>query len=559
MKREFLDDISIVLAGAAGQGIQTIQHMLTHILKLEGYHVFAMKEYMSRVRGGVNSTQVRICSKRISAYLDRMDIFLPLNLDSLNRYKHRVNENTIIIGEKEKLEKGIVDIPLSKIAKELGNELYSNTVAVGAILGLFGIKFGVISNYIKNYFGSRGKDFKSNILAAKKGYGYGKSLSHHIKIKLEKDNKVKKELYIDGSEAIALGAVAGGCNFISSYPMSPSTGVLNNLAKYSKDFDILVEQTEDEIAAINMALGVWYTGGRSIVTTSGGGFDLMTEGFSLAGMLESPFVIHIAQRPGPATGLPTRTEQGDLELALYGGHGEYPRVILAPGDAKEAFYLTQRAFNLADKYQVPVIILTDQFLVDSFNNIPKLNVSKEKIKHYFVKTSKDYKRYKLVNSGFSPRGIPSFGKGLVSVDSDEHDEEGHITEDHNIRNRMVEKRLKKLVPIKNEIGPELIGKEKYKTLVVSWGSTKGVVKESLEELNKKGVSFLHFKQVWPLHNKTKEYLKKAKKIIVVENNATGQFGKLLKLESGRNVVNVLKYSGLPFSVEELTKKLGDVI
>ena len=545
MRRKYLDDVSIVLGGAAGQGIQTIQDLLTHILKSEGYHVFAMREVMSRVRGGVNSTEIRISDKRVSAYLERMDLFLPLNPDAMKRYHHRITKETLVVDEKK--------IPMSQIAKSLGSDIYKNIVAVGFILGLFRVEKHVIERYIKNYFKDKPKFIKNNLEAVSKGYHIGKLYSSKITIKVKKDKKIAKELYMDGSEAIALGAIAGGCNFISSYPMSPSTGVLVNMAKHSKNFDVLVEQVEDEIAAINMSLGAWYAGARGLVTTSGGGFDLMTEGLSLSGMIETPLVVHIAQRSGPATGLPTRTEQGDLDLAIYAGHGEYPRVVLAPGDAEEAFYLTQRAMNLADKYQVPVLILSDQFLVDSFYNVPSLNPTKIKNKYYFVKSTKDYKRYKLNVSGISPRGLPGYGKGLVCVDSDEHDEEGHITEDHSIRNKMVEKRLKKLEPIKNEISPELIGAKKYKTLVVSWGSTKGVVKEALK--NKKGISYLHFKQVYPLPNNTLNYMKKAKKIIVVENNATGQFAKLIRRELGIKCESVLKYSGMPFSVEELVKKL----
>jgi len=550
MVKEFLDDVSIVLAGAAGQGIQTIQYLLIPVLKSEGYYIFAMNEFMSRVRGGVNSTEIRVSSKNISAFVDKMDLFLPLNEESRERYKHRITKDTIIIDQKK--------VPMSQIAKELGNEIYENIVAVGFIFGLFKINKNLVKNHIKNHFRDKPKFIQNNLLAVEKGYDIGVKYSKDIEIKIKKDANVKKKLYVDGSEAIALGAIAGGCNFISSYPMSPSTGVLNNLAKYSKDFDILVEQVEDELAAMNMALGAWYGGARAIVTTSGGGFDLMSEGLSLSGMTETPIVIHLAQRPGPATGLPTRTEQADLNLALHAGHGEFPRIILAPGDAEEGFYLMQKAMNLADKYQVPVFLMTDQFLVDSNFLIDRLNVSKEKIKHYLVKTNKNYKRYKLTNSGISPRGIPGFGSGFVSVDSDEHYEDGHITEDHNIRNKMVEKRLRKLIPMKDEIEPNLYGREKYKTLVISWGSTKGVVKEALENLNKKNVSFLHFNQVFPLHNKTLNYLKKAKKIIVVESNATGQFAKLLKSEFGVDSKSILKYSGLPFSVEELMKELGKI-
>ncbi len=547
MRRKYLGDVSIVLGGAAGQGIQTIQDLLTHILKAEGYHVFAMREVMSRVRGGVNSTEIRISDKRVSAYLERMDIFLPLNPEATKRYNYRITDKTFVVDEKR--------IPMSKIAKSLGSDIYKNIVAVGFILGLFRVEKYIIEKYIKNYFKDKPKFIKNNLEAVSKGYHIGKLYSSKITIDVKKDKKIAKELYMDGSEAIALGAIAGGCNFISSYPMSPSTGVLVNMAKHSKNFEVLVEQVEDEIAAINMSLGAWYAGARGLVTTSGGGFDLMTEGLSLSGMIETPLVVHIAQRSGPATGLPTRTEQGDLDLALYAGHGEYPRIVLAPGDAEEAFYLTQRAMNLADKYQVPVLILTDQFLVDSFYNIPSLNPTKIKNKHYFVKSTRDYKRYKLNSSGISPRGLPGFGRGLVCVDSDEHDEGGHITENHSLRNKMVEKRLRKLEPIKSEISPEFIGSNKYKTLVVSWGSTRGVVKEALEKSNRKGISYLHFKQVYPLPRNSLNYLKKAKKIIVVENNATGQFAKLLRREFGVESSSVLKYSGLPFSVEELVKKL----
>ena len=386
MRRKYLGDVSIVLGGAAGQGIQTIQDLLTHILKAEGYHVFAMREVMSRVRGGVNSTEIRISDKRVSAYLERMDIFLPLNPEATKRYNYRITDKTFVVDEKR--------IPMSKIAKSLGSDIYKNIVAVGFILGLFRVEKYIIEKYIKNYFKDKPKFIKNNLEAVSKGYHIGKLYSSKITIDVKKDKKIAKELYMDGSEAIALGAIAGGCNFISSYPMSPSTGVLVNMAKHSKNFEVLVEQVEDEIAAINMSLGAWYAGARGLVTTSGGGFDLMTEGLSLSGMIETPLVVHIAQRSGPATGLPTRTEQGDLDLALYAGHGEYPRIVLAPGDAEEAFYLTQRAMNLADKYQVPVLILTDQFLVDSFYNIPSLNPTKIKNKHYFVKSTRDYKRYK---------------------------------------------------------------------------------------------------------------------------------------------------------------------
>jgi 2-oxoglutarate ferredoxin oxidoreductase subunit alpha len=343
--------------------------------------------------------------------------------------------------------------------------------------------------------------------------------------------------------------------------MSPSTAVLTFLAKNGRDFGIIAEQAEDEIAAMNMAIGAWYSGARAMVTTSGGGFALMVEGLSLAGMLESPMVIHLAQRPGPATGLPTRSEQADLELALYAGHGEFPRILFAPGTLEQAFYLTARAFNLADKYQVPVFILTDQYFIDTYYNTTGFDLSDVKIEKHFVKTAENYKRYELTKNGISPRGIPGFGQGLVCVDSDEHDIEGHITEDLQLRTKMVDKRLRKLESAKKDIvPPQLYPKRKYRNLVVCWGSTYNIVKEAIGLLDRDDTSLLHYSQVYPLHPKTADYLSKARKIISIENNATAQFAKLIKLHTGIDIKNrILKYSGLSFAVEEVAEKLRKVL
>ncbi|MBN2269433.1 MAG: hypothetical protein JXN61_02400, partial [Sedimentisphaerales bacterium] len=323
------------------------------------------------------------------------------------------------------------------------------------------------------------------------------------------------------------------------------------------DFGIVVEQAEDEIAAINMALGAWYAGARAMVTTSGGGFALMAEGLSLAGMIESPLVAHLAQRPGPATGLPTRTEQGDLELAIYAGHGEFPRAVFAPGTFEEAFHLTQNAFTLADRHQSPVIILTDQYLMDSYYNVPAFNLSGLGVESHIVKTETGYKRYELTDNGVSPRGVPGYGDGLVVVDSDEHDECGHITEDLLLRVKMVEKRLKKLDAMTDEaVRPTLTGPEDYKNLVVCWGSTRNIVSEALAELHRGDTSLLHFSQVHPLHPSTGDLLGRADKLILIEGNATGQFGKLIKLATGIDIESrMLKYNGLSFTVEEIVEDL----
>jgi 2-oxoglutarate ferredoxin oxidoreductase subunit alpha len=429
---------------------------------------------------------------------------------------------------------------------------------------LFGIELQTVGEYVKIFFSSKA-DYvvQKNLDAVKEGFNLGVGLadSSEIKFNIKDYADIKDQILVNGAEAVALGAIAGGCNFISSYPMSPSTGVLVFLAKQAKDFGIIAEQAEDEIAAINMAIGAWYAGARAMVTTSGGGFALMAEGLSLAGILESPIVIHLAQRPGPATGLPTRTEQADLELALYAGHGEFPRILLAPGNIQDAFCLTRKAFDLAEKYQIPVFILTDQYFVDSYYNTACPDLSDINIEKHIIKTDADYKRYKLTENGISPRGIPGYGKGLVAVDSDEHDEAGHITEDLGLRVEMVNKRLKKFELLKDEsIPPELVGSEDYKNLIVCWGSTYNVVKEAVINLGRDDTAFLHFKQVYPLPGQTSDYLKKAKRIIIVENNATSQFAKLIKLHTGIEIKDrILKYDGLSFYIEELADKLNDLL
>ncbi len=265
-----------------------------------------------------------------------------------------------------------------------------------------------------------------------------------LTLQIERNPNVLDELLLDGTEAVGLGCIAGGCKFMSSYPMTPSTPLQVFMAVNSEEFEMIFEQAEDEIAAINMAIGGFYAGARSMVATSGSGFALMEEAVGLSGMIETPVVIYLGQRPGPAVGLPTRTSQEDLNLALYSGPGEFPRIIFAPGNLEDAFHLSQKAFNLADHYQTPVFILSDQYFADIFYNQPVFDLDGLEIENHIIKTKSDYKRYEITDSGISPRGIPGYGEGLVVVDSDEHDEEGHLTEDLDIRTKMVDKTTKKI-------------------------------------------------------------------------------------------------------------------
>jgi 2-oxoglutarate/2-oxoacid ferredoxin oxidoreductase subunit alpha len=544
------DCLSIVLAGEAGQGIQTIEQIVARMVKAAGYYVFSTSEFMSRIRGGCNSTQLRISTKPCSACIERIDILIPLDPESIPHLQKQISSKTIVI----------IDVPFSKLAAEVGGKIYANSIAAGMIAGLLGIDEAIVHRIFEAHFS--GKDpaiGQKNTAAAIKGYAIGKQIaeSGRIKIDLTRSEQAHELLILNGAEAVGLGAIAGGCNFVSSYPMSPSTGVLTYLAQNSREFGIIVEQAEDEIAALNMILGAWYAGARGLVTTSGGGFALMCEAVSLCGMIETPAVIHIGQRPGPATGLPTRTEQGDLDLTLYSGHGEFPRAIFTPGTLSDAFMVTQHAFNLADKYQIPVFILTDQFLLDSSAMTEPFDLSSIKNVSHITRSDKSYKRFALTKSGISPRGIPGFGEGFVCCDSDEHTEAGFITEDADIRVSMVDKRLRKLELVKKDVlPPRYEGGPCPETIVVCWGSTYSAAKEALSEIGRPEVSLLHLLQIYPFHNSITTYLTRAKNLIIIEGNATGQLAKLIRQEIGISIdKKILKYDGAPFSVEGLVAQI----
>jgi 2-oxoglutarate/2-oxoacid ferredoxin oxidoreductase subunit alpha len=561
-------DLSIVLSGEAGQGLQTLEQLMLGVFKHAGHHIFSYSEFMSRIRGGNNSTQIRISSGRVRSYLRRIDIFVPLHPGAMDRFRDRITRETVILGDKANIDRDyidegypIVEVPVAAMAQDVGSIVYGNVILVGIFSGLLGIEFELLDQQVRRMFDKADDErTRKNIDAARMGYEKGTHLlkAGQVIPVIPKSDEVKRGYLMNGVDAISIGCLAGGCTFVSSYPMSPSTNVLVFLAGCAKEFGLVVEQAEDEISAVNMAMGSWYAGGRAFVTTSGGGYALMVEGMSLAGCIESPLVIHLGQRPGPATGLPTRTEQADLEHALYSGHGEFPRLVLAPGTVEEGVHLARHAFYMADKYQIPVFILTDQYYLESNYSVNSLDLPETKQDGFFVRTDASYKRYQLTENGISPRGIPGFGAGMICVDSDEHDEAGHITEDSHMRTAMVDKRLRKLQAMAQEIiPPTLKGNIDGSYLVIGWGSTRSVVEEALDVLQRKDISFLHFSQVYPLHQGSLELIKQAKRRIIIENNATAQFGKLISLSTGIWFdEKILKYDGMPFMLEDVVERLG---
>ena len=555
-KRDVADDmqqvsLSILIGGAAGLGIDTLEKLLSHAFRASGYYLFSTKEFMSRVRGGSNTTLLRIANFPVQAPCWEVDISIAMDASALEHMRERWHQETIILADESfsSENSNIIAVAMKESAKKFGNTQYGNTYMAGLLFGLLGIDESFLSQSIDNYF----KDENANKDVAKLGYETGSKLENLKLPKLPntKIKEVEKLHLMDGTTACGFGFLAGGCNMITAYPMSPSTGVLNFMASMSKEFDIALEQSEDEIASLMMTLGGWYAGARAMTSTSGGGFALMGEALSLSSMTETPAVIYLAQRPGPATGLPTRTEQGDLNLALYSGHGPFTRVVLAPGSIQECIDYGYLAFELADKYQIPVIVLSDQYLADTIMMMGDIDFSSYEQRRYITKSSKDYERYTDTSNGISPRTVPDFGEGLICAVGDEHDERGQITEDYKMRDKMVSKRAHKNDELTREaIIPTCKGNGDI--AIIGWGSSKGVIAESLKKINDVRLEHIHFAWMHPLSQEQLNILNGYKYKIVVENNADGAFADQLTLHGVHVDDKILQSNGFSFFVDQLT-------
>ncbi len=543
-------DYSVLVGGAAGQGMDTFASLFEKILKRCGFHVYAYGDYMSRIRGGHNFFYIRFSDKKLYSFSPRVDLIFALNDETVKVHSSRLQEDGFILTQEM----------VSDVLKKLNNTKIVNTVGLGFILKYFGLPMDIAAEVIREEL--KEDLLEINLKALQEGYNL--SETKHF-LTTSKDENI----LINGNQAVGLGAIAAGCRFYCGYPMTPSTSILNFMAAHSDDFGIAIDQVEDEVAALNMALGASYAGVRAMTGSSGGGFALMVEALSLAGMIEVPVVLINVQRPGPATGFPTRTEQADLGFMIHAGHGEFPRMVIALRDAEDAFYQTARAFNIAEKYQIPVLLLSDQHLADSVTTVKPFDFTKIKIERYIsgeeAVTDEEYKRYKFTENGISPRILPGKVPGqVVLVDSDEHDEWGHITESAEIRTKMVDKRLKKFELLKEEVQePWLVGSNDPENLIVCWGSTYGPVREAVERLNQDGYSVgaLIFGDIWPFPTgKLLELGKKAKRIIDVEQNATAQLDSLIRQEAlMKSTHKILKYDGRPFSGEEVYERVREVL
>jgi len=536
-------EFNLKIAGEAGHGLLTFELGLTEILARTGYHFFAIKNYMSRIRGGHNFHMIRIADEPVHALRGNVwEMVLAFDEEADRRHRSTLGQSGILIDQIEIQQIG------QAVQQTFPEPMAVNTVLMGIVLSVIDFDPVRLADV------GLPEDRKTMI---KEGFRYaeGKNLAGRYTIK----PSFEKFLRFDGNQALAFGAILGGCQFMAAYPMTPATSIMNYFANAAQDLPIHFEQAEDEIAAVNMVLGASYAGLRAMTATSGGGFDLMTEGLSLAGITETPLVVIVSQRPGPSTGLPTRTEQGDLNLLIHAGHGEFPRMIFAPGTIMEAIEIARDAFDLADTLQCPVLILTDQHLADSIQVLEQdvpLSVNQRTCQPY----GETYQRYALTQGGLSPLTYPGIGQALVRVDSDEHGEDGRITEDLDLRVRMVDKRMKKWKYMEGlSRKPTFCGDPDSEWIILSWGSNRQIVEEAVWKINQTGIPLaaLHFAQVYPLFPEmVAAWILEQRKIVCLENNASGQFAGLLKREFGLKIKHqLLKYNGECFTVQEVREHL----
>jgi len=568
-------DLRIVVGGEAGQGVQTIGFILAKAFARLGCHVFADQDYESRIRGGHNFFRIRVRDSQVCAVSEVIDILVALNKESLTLHAPKLDGKGVAIADINMdpelvRQYTVLAVPLNDLAAEkAGNKLMANSVAIGAVMGMLGFDFEILAGVIKDFFESPAK-VEGNVKAARAGYDYARQrYDRSPNYDLGSIMRIERML-LNGNESVALGAMAAGCKFLSAYPMTPSTPIIEYMAANAGDFATVVIQPEDEIAAIHMAIGAAYSGVRSMTVTSGGGFSLMVEAVGLSGMTETPVVIVEGQRAGPAIGLPTRTEQGDLLFAVNASHGEFPRAVFAPSAAEDCFWLTIKAFNMAEKYQIPVIILTDHYLATSYFTTEKFDLTGVYIDRGLPMAEdemgklSEYKRHRITPSGISPRALPMQSHALVVTDSDEHNEAGHIIEDAETRSRMVAKRLKKLDALRKDMAlPHVYGPKTSAISLVGWGSSFGALHEAMGLLRQQGLSInlVHFTEIWPLPaQETADLLGVDRKIYVAENNATGQFARLLNSETGIKISgNILKYDGRPFTPQYIIERLKGML
>lgn len=554
--------VNIVIGGEAGQGLVTVGDFLAKTLVRAGYDIVVTQDYLSRIRGGHNTYAIRVSHEAVHGPRESIDLLVALDERTVAMHGKDLTARALVLADEsiDLMGRPGLSIPFKTLCPK---PLFENMAALGVLSQILCLDRKWFEGLIAEIFQKKGEEIVSaNLKAFSDALAWAGSQQAGFSC-MPAPLRTHKRLFMHGNDAIAFGALAAGANFCSYYPMTPSSSVASTLIEHAQRMGMLVEQAEDEIAAINMALGASYAGARVVVPTSGGGFALMVEGISLAGMTETPVVVVLAQRPGPATGLPTRTEQGDLNLVLYAGHGDFPRAIFAPGTPEQCFEMTYRAMDQAEKWQSPVFVLTDQYLADSYRAVAPFDLSALPPISAPALTTDDpagYERYAVTENGVSPRLVPGFGEHLVVVDSDEHTPDGHITEDLDVRVRMVDKRMRKGLDLKEDVlPPTFTGDEVPDLLLACWGSTYGSAVEAAQILRTQGkkAAVLHFGQVYPLNpDQFLPLLASAGRTVMVEGNYSCQLAALIRQETGYLFgATVSRYDGLPVTARYILQQL----
>jgi 2-oxoglutarate ferredoxin oxidoreductase subunit alpha len=561
-----LTELSVWIGGAAGDGIASAGESLAKALMREGFKIFAYNSYQSVIRGGHVRMQIRIGRDQPRSHGERCHILLALNSDTVTRYAecvqpggavlfdaNRVNVAPEMFGERVQL----CGLPVSELVDA---PLLQNTVALGGLAWLLHLDATYLKGVVSDRFRGKGEEVTAaNIEAIDRGIAYAQSHFRRPTSRLARPVGGKRRLLLSGNEAVGFGALAAGCQFYAAYPMTPASSLLHWLANHAREAGCRVKQCEDEIAAVNMAIGASHAGARAMTGTSGGGFALMTEAVGQAAMTETPVVIVAVQRGGPSTGLPTKTEQADLFQMIGASQGDFPKIILAPRSVEECFYVTQEAFNLAERYQCPVIISSDFYLAEHLETIDGLDLERVPIERGELVTewtsAEAYRRYRDTSSGVSPRALPGTAGARYVAATDEHDEDGALISDvftdPKKRARMMEKRMRKLTGILSELPPPALeGPAEVPLTLVGWGSTCQVLREVMDEMNAEGpvLNLLAIRNLWPFQgDAVAEILERCSMTLAVEGSFSGQLARLVRMETGIAIPHHLrKYDGEPF-------------
>jgi 2-oxoglutarate/2-oxoacid ferredoxin oxidoreductase subunit alpha len=574
-------EVRIKIGGPAGFGIKAAGQTLARLFTQAGYETFDLTEYPSLIKGGHNNYHLRISSEEIFCHVEPVDVLVALDRDSAVLHLDELTEGAAIIYDPGDFDIDEIDgvpetvcavpVPLKEIVYEAGGiPIMRNTAALGAVLGHIGFPLDYLTGSIEQQFAHKAPQIaEQNVACATAGYEHARDHECAFPYEMAPREREGDRILVDGNEAAGAAALAAGIGLYCAYPMTPASSLLHFFAKHGEKYDVVVKHTEDEIAAMNMVVGGAFGGTRSMCATSGGGFALMVEAFGLAGVSESAVVVGLFTRPGPATGMPTWTEQSDVRFAIHAAQGEFPRVVLAPGDREDAFHLTWHAFNLADVLQTPVIILGDTYLSDNRQSIPPFDTASVEVDRGELITEGDleeYARYRVTDSGVSPRAIPGVKGAEQIVNSYEHDEHGYGAqgEDAEVRIAQNEKRMRKMeLASKLVPPPAYYGPDEADLSILVFGSTKMPVREAMKWLDREGVSvnLMQVVTLWPFPaEEVSAFIGKAKRTAIIEGNFTGQLQGLVREHCLLDVDHTLhRYDGRPFSPEQVCSFIKEVL